>query len=233
MIPTRPPDSAPATPTDAPRAVIFDLGGVVLDWRPLDLLRQFYAGEDAAVREQVRSAVFEHPDWLELDRGTLTHRAAVPRFATRSGRSEDEMARLLVAVRESLRPMPPTVALLEALAARGVPLYCLSNMHAEIADWLLRTWDFWPLFRGVVFSAHELRIKPEPEIFRILLGRHGLVAGRTAFVDDHPANVTAARQLGMHAIAFTDAASCASELWPWLGLEHPPAPQGASARSFE
>jgi putative hydrolase of the HAD superfamily len=205
--------------------VIFDLGGVVLDWRPLDLLQRFYAGQGDEVRDRVRRAVFDHPDWLELDRGTLSHAQAVPRFAARSGRDEDEMARLLRAVRDSLQPIPETVALMRELAAAGVPLYCLSNMHAEIAAWLLRTHDFWPVFRGIVFSADERLIKPETAIFERLLRRHGLAAAQTAFVDDHPANIAAARQLGLHAVAFENAAQCRDALRPWLGAaRHAAAP---------
>lgn len=213
MIDARHPNPA----AQAARAVIFDLGGVVLDWRPLDLLQRFYAGRGDEVRDRVRRAVFDHPDWLELDRGTLSHAQAVPRFAARSGRDENEMARLLRAVRDSLQPIPETVALMRELATAGVPLYCLSNMHAEIAAWLLRTHDFWPVFRGIVFSADERLIKPEPAIFERLLRRHAMAAARTAFVDDHPANIEAARQLGLHAVAFENAAQCRDALRLWLG----------------
>jgi len=202
---------------DATRAVIFDLGGVVLDWRPQDLLNRFYGGQSDDVRERVRRAVFDHPDWLDLDRGTLSHAEAVPRFAARCGRDADEIARLMRAVRDSLQPIPETVTLMRELAAAGVPLYCLSNMHAEIAAWLLRTHDFWPVFRGVVFSADERLIKPEPEIFERLLQRHGLSAAQTAFVDDHPANIEAARRLGLHAVAFENASQCRVALRAWLG----------------
>ncbi|MCU0758550.1 MAG: HAD family phosphatase [Steroidobacteraceae bacterium] len=198
------------------RAVIFDLGGVVLDWRPRELLQRFYPAPDAALRETVWRAVFDHPDWLDLDRGVLSHAAAIPRFAARAARPEAEMAGLLLAVRDSLQPLPATIALMRRLDAAGVPLYCLSNMHAEIADWLVATHDFWPLFRGIVFSAHERCLKPDPAIFRLLLERHGLEAAATAFVDDHPANVEAARRLGLHAIAFADAAQCDAALRAWL-----------------
>jgi len=208
--------AAPHPPRVA-RAVIFDLGGVVLDWRPLELLQRFYCGHGEAVREAVRRGVFDHPDWLDLDRGTLSHEQAVPRFAARTGRPKGEMERLLLAVRDSLQPFPETVALMRSLAADGVPLYCLSNMHAEIAAWLVRRYDFWPLFQGIVFSADEKLIKPDPEIFHRLLRRHGLTAERTAFVDDHAANIESARRLGLHAIHFVGAAQCGDALRRWLG----------------
>jgi putative hydrolase of the HAD superfamily len=198
------------------KAVIFDLGGVVLEWKPLELLRRFYEQDGEALRATVQRAVFDHPDWLELDRGTLTQARAIPRFATRAGRPEAEIARLMIAVRESLQPVPETLALMGSLVQAGVPLYCLSNMHAENAAWLLQTRDFWPMFRGVVFSADEKLIKPEPEIFQRLLTRYGLVAERTAFVDDHRPNVASAGRLGLHGIAFEDAAQCAAALQRWL-----------------
>ena len=188
----------------------------MLHWKPLRLLQRLYPDANEAWHTAVRQAVLEHPDWLDLDRGTLTHAAAIPRFAARVGCPEVEIARLLLAVRDSLQPVPETVALMRTLAADGVPLYCLSNMHAEIAAWLVQTHDFWPLFRGVVFSADEKLIKPDPAIFRRLLQRHGLAAERTAFIDDHQPNVESARRLGLHAVAFESAAQCAAELRPWL-----------------
>ncbi len=188
----------------------------MLDWRPRDLLERFYRGQDAAQLDTVWQAVFAHPDWLDLDRGTLSHADAAPRFAARAGRTVDEMSRLLQAARDSLLPIPGTVELMRALHAQGVPLYCLSNMHAEIATWLLRSYDFWPLFRGVVFSADEKLIKPDPEIFHRLLHRHGLAAAQTAFVDDHPVNVESAARLGLHAIRFESAGQCGAALARWL-----------------
>jgi len=77
------------------QAVIFDLGGVALHWTPLQLLRRLYPDADEARRMAVRQAVFEHPAWLDLDRGTLTHAAAIPRFAARLGCPEAEIARRL------------------------------------------------------------------------------------------------------------------------------------------
>ncbi len=206
-----------ARPGDIERAVIFDLGGVVLDWRPRDLLERFYAGQAPTLHDTVWQAVFEHPDWLDLDRGTLSHRDAAIRFAARAGRTPDEMARLLRAARDSLQPLPETLALMRSLEADGVPLYCLSNMHAEIVTWLLRTYDFWPLFRGVVFSSDERLIKPDPVLFDRLLSRYGLVAANTAFVDDHPANIESAARIGLHAIRFENAVQTGEALERWFG----------------
>ena len=114
--------------------VIFDLGGVVLKWSPDDILEEFYA--DEASRAQTKREIFQHGDWLDLDRGTLLEPDAIVRFHRRTGRSRDEMSALMQAVKDSLQPVPQTVALLEELAGRDIPLYCLSNMPAATADYL-------------------------------------------------------------------------------------------------
>src|SRR5688572_22209315 len=102
------------------KQVIFDFGGVVVEWRPEDLMARLYGNERD--RSAIRAAVFQHPDWLELDRGVLDGPTAIARFCARTGRPASEFEALLAEVRASLKPIPETVALLRELAQRGVPL---------------------------------------------------------------------------------------------------------------
>lgn len=192
------------------RNIIFDLGGVVLDWNPDAILAGFY--EDAALRPLVKAAVFQHPDWLDLDRGVLEEGAAIQRIRGRIDRPEQELQALFAAVRASLVPKPETLQLLERLDARGVPLYCLSNMPAGTAAWLRERHSFFTRFRGIVISGEERMMKPERGIFELLLHRFGLDPRDTLFVDDSVPNVVAARALGMQAVLFTDAVECGREL---------------------
>lgn len=99
--------------------VIFDLGGVVLRWNPDEILRDFYS--DVALQSLAKRELFQHADWLDLDRGTLLEPEAIERFQERSGRPPQETAALLRAARDSLQPIPETVELIDDLAARGVP----------------------------------------------------------------------------------------------------------------
>jgi hypothetical protein len=109
--------------------VIFDLGGVVLEWNPERILAGHYC--DPAARAQMKTALFQHADWLQLDRGTLEEPELLDRLQARTGRPAHELAGLLDAVRASLHAKPDTVALLNNLAARGIPLYCLSNVSSR------------------------------------------------------------------------------------------------------
>jgi putative hydrolase of the HAD superfamily len=190
--------------------VIFDVGGVLLDWNPGRIMEDLYV--DPAERAAMREIIFHHADWLELDRGTLSESDLLVRVAERAERPVPELARLFEAVRESLQPKLDTVALLASLAVRRVPLYCLTNMPPGVYAWLRERFEFWELFAGIVASGEINLVKPQPEIFEYLLNRYGLVAADTVFIDDHAANIDAARALGLHAILFQNAQQCEAAL---------------------
>ena len=196
-------------------SVVFDMGGVVLDWDPAAILAGYYP--DPAVRAQIRTAVFEHPDWQALDRGILDDAALIDRLAVRTGRPAAEFAGLLAASRDSLTPKAATLALIERLHARGVPLYVLSNMGGDTYAHLRERHDWWRLFRGVVISGLIRKLKPDRDIFEHLLAEHGLEAAHTIFIDDMRPNVEAAAALGIRTIWFRDAAQCERELEALLG----------------
>ena len=198
------------------RNVIFDLGGVVLDWNPDAILEAYYEAHE--VRAVMKRELFQHPDWLHMDRGLFSEADVVSRLEKRTGRPTKELQGLLDAVRASLSAKQETVALIERLAQRGVPLYCLSNMPATTFVYLKERHDFWPKFRGIVISGEIRMMKPEREIFEYLLQRYNLIPSDTAFVDDLAPNVEAARAIGLHAVLFRDAVQCAEELATFLGL---------------
>jgi len=190
--------------------VIFDLGGVLIEWNPDRILASYYA--DPEMRAIMKTALFLHPDWLQLDRGTLNEADLLVRAAGRTGRPAAELSGLFAAVRESLHTKSETVALLQKLSARGVPLYCLSNISSDIFAYLRERHSFWGVFRGIVISGDIRMMKPEREIFEFLLQRYGLIAAETVFVDDNAPNIEAARQLGIHPVWFKDARQCEVEL---------------------
>lgn len=201
------------------RNVIFDLGGVLLDWSPERLLAGFTA--DPQTRALYREAVLGHPDWLALDKGLLTEAEGIERFRARTGRPAAEVAGFMQAVRDFLQPIRPTVDLLQELADRGVPLYCLSNMSGPIFSHVRGRNKFFDRFQGIVVSGLLKMKKPEPEIYRYLLSRYGLQADTCVFIDDILANLESARGIGLQTILFQGAADCRQRLNLILGLEVP------------
>jgi HAD superfamily hydrolase (TIGR01509 family) len=192
------------------RNVVFDFGGVLVRWQPEAVIAGFYADEPS--RALVRDAVIRHPDWIDIDRGTLSESAAIERFAARMGRPAAEMRALMQHIKDSLTPLPDSIALLNELAQRGVPLYGLSNMSVPFFALLKSRHEHWDRFRGIVISGEVGLVKPDPEIFHHLTQRHGLLAAETVFIDDHLPNIESARRLGFRTIHFTNAEECRREL---------------------
>lgn len=190
--------------------LIFDLGGVVVRWDPAAIIASVFDDED--VRSRIRAGVFAHPDWLELDRGTLDREEAIRRAARRAGMAQGEIRRLLLAVPPSLVPIPETIELLYRLKAQGHPLYCLSNMHVASIEHLEREQKFFEVFRGKVISCRLNLCKPEPAIYEHALRLNGLKPNETVFIDDAQVNVDAAAKLGIRTIQFREAAQCEREL---------------------
>jgi 2-haloacid dehalogenase len=192
------------------KAVVFDLGGVLIDWDPRYLYRKLLADE-VAVEEFLATVCT--PEWnAEQDRGrpfaegvaelVERHPAHAAAIAAYSERWEEMLA----------GDIPGTVELLAELRAAGTPLYALTNWSAETFVIARQRFEFLSWFDGVVVSGEERMIKPDPAFFRLLLERFGLAPEATFYVDDSQANVAAARRLGLDAVRFTGPGQLRREL---------------------
>ena len=206
-------------------AVVWDFGGVLLDWDPRYVYRELF--DDTAAMEHFLAEVTSAEWHAENDRGVrygescaalaARHPEHAELIWTWWRRSEDMIA----------GPIAGSVAVLEELQAAGVPCYGLTNMEAETYPLRRERYAFLRSLRGTVVSSAEGVVKPDPEIFRRLLARFGLTAGETVFIDDSEANVTAARALGMVAVRFESPERLRSEL-SILGLPVRPGRGGPS-----
>lgn len=185
--------------------VVFDLGGVLVDWNPRHLYRKLFDGDDAAMErflaEVCTGAWNEQQDagrsWNEAIASlSAEHPAHAPLIAAYRSRWEEMLG----------APMTDSIAVLGELRGRGTRLYALTNWSQETFPIALERFDFLHWFAGIVVSGEERLCKPDPAIFRRLLARFGIVPERTVYIDDAPRNVDAARQLGMHGVLFRDAA---------------------------
>jgi len=191
-------------------AVVFDLGGVLIDWDPRYLYRKLFRDE-AAVEEFL--ATVATPEWnAEQDRGR-PFADAVAELAARHPARAAAIAAYHQRWREMLGgDIPGTVALLAELRAAGVPVYALSNWSAETFPLARERFPFLAWFDGLVISGEERLAKPDRRIFELLLDRFGLTPATTVFVDDSAANVAAAGAAGLDAVLFRDAAQLRRDL---------------------
>ena len=183
------------------KAVVFDLGGVLIDWDPRYLYRKLLADE-AAVEEFLATVCT--PEWNdEQDRGR-PFAEGVAELVER----HPVHAAAITAYHERWTEMlgggiAGSVELLAELRKAGVPLYALTNWSAETFGIARERYQFLEWFDGVLVSGEQRMIKPDPAIFRLLLDRFGLDPQTVFYIDDSPANVAAAGQLGFDAVRFT------------------------------
>jgi 2-haloacid dehalogenase len=193
------------------RSVIFDVGNVLIQWDIRRLYRQFLPDE-AQIDQFLREV-----DWfawnLELDRGARWDESVAAlstRYPHRRALIEACHHRWHDAVAGEIAG---TVEILAALRAALTPLYAITNFSSEKwAECEDRFGFLTESFRDVVVSAHERLVKPDPAIYRVCLERNGLAAGDCIFIDDSPANVAAARALGIDGVLFTGAGALRRDL---------------------
>lgn len=200
------------------KAVVFDFGGVVFRWQPLQLLQEVlpqHAHDEASARS-VAASIFQsfvpHSDWAEFDRGTIGASELAERIASRTALDVEEVAAVINAIPPHLEAMDGTVALMRRLKDAGHPIFYLSNMPAPYADHLERSNEFFSWFDGGVFSARVGLIKPDPAVFDLMHSRFGITPGRSVFIDDHAGNILSAQACGWQAVHFQNAAQCEAQL---------------------
>jgi 2-haloacid dehalogenase len=182
-------------------AVIFDLGGVLIDWNPSYVFDRMFDNEEMkrhffekictsdwnemqdagrSLKEATEELVKKHPDWKEY-------------IESYYGRWEEMLG----------GPIQGTVAIFRELKESGkYKLYALTNWSAELFPIALERYEFLHWFDGRVVSGEEKMRKPFPEFYQLLLDRFGLKPAQTVFIDDNLRNAQAAAVMGLKTIRF-------------------------------
>jgi 2-haloacid dehalogenase len=190
--------------------IVFDFGGVLLDWNPRYFYRTFFWDEkemehflanictDEWNAEQDRGRPFSEGITL-LQSQHPEYREAIQLFA-------DKWEDMLNS------EIPDSVRLLQELKEQNYRIWGLTNWSAETIQVTYRRYDFFKLFDGIVVSGEEKMIKPDKRIYKVLLDRYQLDAEESIFIDDNPANIETARELGFNAILFDNIANVREQL---------------------
>jgi len=192
-------------------AVVFDLGGVLIDWNPRHLYRRLFDGDDAAMERFLTEVCAQA--WNERQDAGRPFAEGVAELVARF----PDLAELIAAYDQQWEdmlagPISGSVAILAGLRRRGIPLYALTNFSAEKFPIARRRFDFLAWFDGIVVSGEIGLIKPDPGIFRHLTATFGLQPETTLFIDDSVHNVAGAAALGFAAVQFLGPAQLEAEL---------------------
>lgn len=191
--------------------VVFDLGGVLIDWNPRYLYRKLFDGDEVAM-ERFLAEICDN-DWnLQQDAGRPFAEACAL-LSERHPEHKDLIKVYRTRWFEMLAgAIDGTVEILRELRERGTPLYGLTNWSAETFPYALEQYDFLHWFSGIVVSGAEKMVKPDPRIYRLLLERYGIDPADAVYIDDNPTNADAATDLGLHGIHFSGPDALRAEL---------------------
>jgi 2-haloacid dehalogenase len=190
--------------------IIFDFGGVLVDWNPRYLYRQEF--EDEATMEYFLS----HIGWEEwnlqqdkgrsLSEGTKLLQHQFPEYHSKIQLFYEQWEQMLKG------DIPENVALLEQLKGK-YRLYGLTNWSAETFPKALQRFSFFTIFDGIVVSGQEKLIKPDEQIFKLLMDRYQINPETSLFIDDNIHNIDAAITLGFSTIHVQEKTDLKNELY--------------------
>ena len=199
--------------------IIFDLGGVLIDWNPDYVYQHIYP--DPADRKWFFENVCTHEWNLLQDAGRSLNEATEEKV--REWPSYSEQIRAFYGRWQEMLggPIEESVELLKSLKAQeDLKLLALTNWSHETFPVALERYDFLHLFEGIVVSGIEKVIKPQREIFEIVIRRYKVEPDRTVFIDDNAKNVEGSEAVGLKGIHFRSPAQLKNELIE-LGVMRP------------
>ncbi|MGN1016318.1 MAG: HAD family hydrolase [Faecousia sp.] len=186
--------------------IVFDMGQVLIHWTGELLLEKYGLSEED--KGLLLRELFGDVEWIQLDHGTLAPEQAVEAVCRRVPEHLHGVVREVVTGwwHQPMRPIPGMAGLVRELKGSGYGIYLLSNAGVTLREYFPRIPGA-ECFDGLMVSAEEKLLKPNPEIFRALLERFGLEAERCFFVDDSPANVEGAMSAGISGCVFKGSVS--------------------------
>ncbi|TCC30072.1 HAD family hydrolase [Kribbella speibonae] len=191
-------------------AVVFDIGGVLLDWSPTYLYAELIPDEEQRTHflTNVATPAWNHQQdegrpWAEaVAELTSLH----PEHAEWIEAYDTGWLKMVKGVFED------TAAVVTELQSLGVPTYALTNFSGEKWEVAKEAFPILTRFDGEVVSGVEQTVKPDEKIYRILIDRFALNPARTFYTDDMAYNVDGARAVGLDAEVFTGAADLRTQL---------------------
>lgn len=180
--------------------IIFDFGGVLLDWNPRYLYKSYFNNDEEM--EHFLADICNGEWNIRQDAGRpfaealKELQAKFPEYAEAIQMYDDDWEKMLKC------ELPESIDLLKELKFMGYGIYGLTNWSAEKIGYAFANYSFFSLFDGIVVSGVEKVVKPDRKIYEILLERYSLKPGECVFIDDNQDNVDMAKVLGINAIRF-------------------------------
>ena len=192
------------------RNIVFDLGNVLLKFKPKEFLKNYT--DDREKIERFVKRVTGSQKWLLLDQGLLPVSEVEDHLKNKYPEDKNLLDSFFENWMDMLTPIEKNVELLYLLKDKGYRIYALSNFIKEAFHYVVNKYEFFTIFDGMVISYREKVIKPQKEIFEILLERYELIAEKCLFIDDTRSYTDTAEALGFHVIHYGEGIDLKEEL---------------------
>ena len=191
--------------TSAIRAIIFDFGGVLINWDPHRLFNKYFSNDRQAIDKFLTEINFSAWNLAQdkgypFSRGVTELSAKFPQYALLLRAYDEEWEQSITGV------IPETVKILHRLKATGYRLYGFTNWSAEKFSLVRHRYEVFNLFENILVSGEVKLVKPDPAIFRLLLQKIHLQPEECLLIDDSLQNIEAAQKLGFATHRFTSPA---------------------------
>lgn len=198
------------------KTIIFDIGNVLTGF----YLREFIQskGYDDAMTCRIEKATLFTPVWGELDRGKWTTEEIIDGFVANDPEIETDLRKTFANIKGMLHRFDYAIPWIKELKSKGYTVLYLSNFNRPAHEQCAEALDFLPYMDGGILSYQDLVIKPEPEIYRLLIERYHLIPEECVFLDDLQANLDGAAAFGIHTILFKNQQDAIKQLKK-LGVE--------------
>ncbi|MDO4466710.1 MAG: HAD family phosphatase [Bacillota bacterium] len=191
------------------RNVIFDLGNVLVRFNLNDVLKDLT--EDEKVKEELFGFYFQSGLWHQYDQGLFSQKEMIQMGIQKFPDYADMITQFMHRWSEYVLPISSSMEVLKSVSQEK-NCYILSNIPEDCYQFVQEKTPIFSYVQGGIYSYQEKRIKPDLELYRILLQRYALEANESLFIDDRIENIEAANQLGFQTIHLTDVGKLKEEI---------------------
>lgn len=181
------------------RNIIFDMGNVLLDYKPHEFIKTMTSDEEAA--KALLKELFYSSEWLQLDEGSISEEYAVKSISLRIPQYTGLVQKAMDNWHLSLTPIDGMPEIIKRLKSKNYRIYLLSNTSFKFFSYK-DNFHMFSCFDGFIISAKEKKVKPNKEIYECICERFALLPEECLFIDDLQPNIEGALNAGLNAHLF-------------------------------
>ncbi len=182
------------------KTIIFDIGNVLMDFSFQICFRAYAPDEETY--QKILKATVQSPVWAEFDRGVWTDEEILEGFIQNEPSIESILRKMFERLEGIIRQRDYAIPWIKELKSRGYQVLVLSNFPKKVYELFQNEMTFLNEVDGGILSFRDRVIKPDKEIYTLLMERYDLIPQECVFLDDLEVNLNTAKELGMHTILF-------------------------------